>query len=69
MTTLENGKKWLFSSGRNFPYEKEISFVSNSCHKINMGTNFENPHGENLDLRVKMRFTTKNCSSLKQTLQ
>ena len=29
------------------------------CHKINKRTNFENPHGKNLDLKVKMCFTSK----------
>ena len=29
------------------------------CHKINMGTNSQNPHGKNLDLRVKMCLTQK----------
>ena len=27
------------------------------CHKINMETNFKNPHVKNFDLRVQMCFT------------
>ena len=40
-------------------------------HKINMETNFENPHSKKLDLGVKMLcFTPKKiCSSAKQILQ
>ena len=30
-----------------------------AAFKTNMGTNFENPHGKNLDLKVKMCFTSK----------
>ena len=42
----------------------EIAFSQNfttlDCQKIHIGKNFENPHGKNLDLRVKSGFHQKN---------